>query len=89
MSGERIQIRELAGWDLDDCQYRPVSFEPDTFGRCRQSHARRLVAQRSPFPSPPRVTDFLDDALILEYDRPPLIKTLRVTMEETLSPPAP
>jgi len=32
--------------------------------------------------SPPRVTDFLDDALVLEYDRTPLIKTLRLTMEE-------
>ena len=35
---------------------------------------------------PPRVTDFLDDALIFEYDRPSLIKTLRVTMEETFAP---
>jgi hypothetical protein len=35
--------------------------------------------------SPPRVVDFLDDALVLEYDRSPLIKTLRVTMEETYS----
>jgi hypothetical protein len=33
--------------------------------------------------SPPRVIDFLDDALVLEYDRTPLIKTLRLTMEET------
>lgn len=35
--------------------------------------------------SPPRVVDFLDDALVIEYDRSPLIKTLRVTMEETYS----
>ncbi len=34
-------------------------------------------------PSPPRVMDFLDDALVLEYDRAPLVKTLRITMEET------
>jgi hypothetical protein len=34
-------------------------------------------------PTPPRVVDFLDDALVLEYDRSPLIKTLRITMEET------
>lgn len=34
-------------------------------------------------PTPPRVTDFLDDELVLEYDRIPLIKTLRVTVEET------
>jgi hypothetical protein len=32
--------------------------------------------------SSPRVTDFLDDALVLEYDRVPLVKTLRLTMEE-------
>ena len=38
--------------------------------------------------SPPRVTDFLDDALVLEYERIPLVKTLRVTMEETLAPAA-
>lgn len=31
---------------------------------------------------PPRVLDFLDDNLILEYDRPPLIKTLRITVDE-------
>jgi len=37
-------------------------------------------------PTPPRVTDFLDDNLVLEYDRIPLIKTLRVTVEETFVP---
>jgi hypothetical protein len=36
--------------------------------------------------TPPRVVDFLDEALILEYDRPPLIKTLRIKMDETLKP---
>jgi hypothetical protein len=36
--------------------------------------------------TPPRVTDFLDDALVLEYDRTPFIKTLRLTMEEILTP---
>ncbi len=34
---------------------------------------------------PPRVLDFLDDNLILEYDRPPLIKTLRITVDETFA----
>jgi len=34
---------------------------------------------------PPRVLDFLDENLILEYDRPPLIKTLRITMDETFA----
>ncbi len=36
--------------------------------------------------TPPQVVDFLDRNLVLEYDRPPLIKTLRITMEETLTP---
>ncbi|WP_213804255.1 hypothetical protein [Granulicella sp. dw_53] len=36
--------------------------------------------------APPYVSDFLDDELIFEYDRPPLIKTLRVTLEEILAP---
>jgi hypothetical protein len=36
--------------------------------------------------TPPRVCDFLDDDLVFEYNRPPLIKTLRITMEETLAP---
>jgi hypothetical protein len=40
-------------------------------------------------PSPPYVIDFLNDALTLDYDRPSLIKTLRVTMEETLAPATP
>lgn len=35
--------------------------------------------------SPPRVIDFLDDALVIEYNRSPLIKTLRITVEETYS----
>jgi hypothetical protein len=38
--------------------------------------------------TPPRVIDFLDDALVLEYNRPLLIKTLRVTVEESLEPEA-
>ena len=37
-------------------------------------------------PAPPLVTDFLIDAINLNYQRPPLIKTLRITMEETLAP---
>jgi hypothetical protein len=36
--------------------------------------------------SPPLVTDFLDDALTIEYERPPLIKTLRIVIEETFAP---
>jgi hypothetical protein len=35
---------------------------------------------------PPRVIDFLDDNLVIEYNRPRLFKTLRVTMEESVEP---
>jgi hypothetical protein len=33
---------------------------------------------------PPRVLDFLDDDLTIEYTRPRLLKTLRVTIEESV-----
>jgi hypothetical protein len=33
--------------------------------------------------APPRAIDFLNDALVIEYHRSPLIKTLRVNVEET------
>jgi len=36
--------------------------------------------------SPPYVIDFLNDALTIDYDRLSLIKTLRVTLEETFEP---
>jgi hypothetical protein len=36
--------------------------------------------------TPPRVIDFLDDALVIEYNRPLLIKTLRVSIQESLAP---
>jgi hypothetical protein len=36
--------------------------------------------------NPPRLVDFLEDDLVLEYTRPALIKTMRITMEETLAP---
>jgi len=36
--------------------------------------------------SPPQVVDFLNKDLVFEYDRPPLIKTLRIKMEETFKP---
>jgi hypothetical protein len=39
--------------------------------------------------APPRVLDFLDDDLILSYDRPPLIKTISITVQETLIPASP
>ena len=35
--------------------------------------------------APPNVLDFLNDDLVLEYDRPSLTKTLRITMEQTLT----
>ena len=36
--------------------------------------------------TPPLVTDFLEDDLVVEYDRPRLIKSLRLTIQETLTP---
>lgn len=38
---------------------------------------------------PPFVTDFLDESLTIEYDRLPIIKTLRITMEESFTFPPP
>lgn len=35
--------------------------------------------------APPHVLDFLDEELVIQYDRSPLIKTLRITLEETYS----
>jgi len=35
---------------------------------------------------PPRVTDFLDECLTIEYHRPRLFKTLRVRIEESVEP---
>jgi hypothetical protein len=35
---------------------------------------------------PPQVSDFLNDNLILEYDRPRLLKTVRISMAESLAP---
>jgi hypothetical protein len=35
---------------------------------------------------PPRLTDFLDDDMNVEYTRPRLIKTLRVTVEQSFIP---
>ncbi len=39
--------------------------------------------------APPSIMDFLNDDLTLEYDRPALIKTIRITMEENLAPASP
>jgi hypothetical protein len=36
--------------------------------------------------NPPMITDFLDDALVLTYERPRLVKTIRITVEESLTP---
>ena len=38
---------------------------------------------------PPYVSDFLDDALVLKYERSPLIKKIRITIEESLTPALP
>jgi hypothetical protein len=40
-------------------------------------------------PQPPRLPDFLDDDLTVEYSRPRLLKTLRVTIEESVEPAQP
>ena len=39
--------------------------------------------------APPRVLDFLNDDLVLRYDRPSLIKTIRIRVEETFTPASP
>ena len=36
--------------------------------------------------NPPLVSDFIDDAMVLTYQRPALIKTIRITIKESLSP---
>jgi hypothetical protein len=36
--------------------------------------------------TPPYVTDFLDDGLTIDYTRPRLLKTLRITIEERVEP---
>jgi hypothetical protein len=36
--------------------------------------------------NPPFVSDFLDEALTIQYDRPQTIKTLRIVMEESIAP---
>jgi hypothetical protein len=38
---------------------------------------------------PPFVSDFLNGALTIEYERRPIIKTLRITMEESIASPLP
>jgi hypothetical protein len=43
-----------------------------------------LLSERPPF-----VTDFLNESLTIEYDRHPTIKTLRITMEESIAFPLP
>ena len=40
-------------------------------------------------PTPPRITDFLDDQLTIEYTRRRMLKTIRVTIEESFAPVAP
>jgi hypothetical protein len=45
---------------------------------------KTLLSQHPPF-----VRDFLDDRLTIQYDRPPTIKTLRITMDESVVYPQP
>ena len=39
--------------------------------------------------APPLVADFLNEDLVIEYERPQLTKTIRITIEETLKPATP
>jgi hypothetical protein len=39
--------------------------------------------------APPLVADFLEDDLVLEYDRPAMVKTMHIAFEETLAPAPP
>jgi hypothetical protein len=39
--------------------------------------------------APPLVADFNEDDLVLEYERPAMVKTLRIALEETLTPVPP
>jgi hypothetical protein len=39
--------------------------------------------------APPLVADFLDDDLVIKYERPKLLKTIRITMEEYFVPALP
>lgn len=39
--------------------------------------------------APPLVADFIEDDLVLEYERPAMVKTLRIALEETLTPVPP
>jgi hypothetical protein len=36
--------------------------------------------------TPPRIVDFLNEDLVLQYDRPPFIKIIRIKLEGTLKP---
>ena len=64
VSEAKVRVRELAGWGLDENEYRPKPFDRSTLDRAR-------------------ILYFLDDELVIEYRRSPLIKTLRITMKET------
>jgi hypothetical protein len=71
MSGKKVRIRELAGWDLDAYEYRPESLNLDGwFG------ARGLVAQRPPFQTSDAIlekeTVALQDAFSVHASRPDL-----------------
>jgi hypothetical protein len=68
-----VCIRELAGWMLDENEYRPATYDRGKQVRTQQHcffGEETLLSA-----TPPRVADFLDDALVLEFNRPLLIKS--------------
>ncbi|MGA2251152.1 MAG: hypothetical protein ABSG47_11250 [Terracidiphilus sp.] len=98
-----FEVAQYAGrWFLRDGYHRAYNLL--RAGICRLPavivHARNLeelgAVQPQFFPEaillsehPPFVTDFLHEALTIEYDRHPIIKTLRITMEESFTFPLP
>ena len=88
MKEKCISIRELAEWAFDEDEYIPAVIvhakTMEELGATRPSFFNEDILFSA---TPLRVVDFLDDALVLEYNRPLLIKTVSVTIEESLAPP--
>ena len=96
MSSANVHVRELIAWGFDEYPYRssaiglkqgdfvnqtvsaqieePGATEPWFFGD------EQLFSDR-----PPRITDFLDDGLVLHYERTALHKVIRIRIEESLN----
>src|SRR5215813_9212305 len=59
MNDHRVRVRELAGWGLDEYEYRP-----DSFDQVRMTHAHKLVTQRLPFQVADAVFEAKDPVLL-------------------------